>query len=193
MKAVKDEITNLMEEAEQLSDVKEDLFNVKSDLNIKAVGMLLQQLVKTNDELTEISANKEYYDKDLCKTLNETVSQLVSAFSKIKAPTVTVNPNISVDLKPLQSSIDNVASTNKTLIDLISKISNGDKSNELYKLIISMVNQNNSFTGKAVEQISYKEDMAKLIEAINNSRPVVEKLKIVKDGYTTEIVPVYKK
>ena len=137
---IKEEIKALEQQAEEISNLREDVFNVKSDMTITAVGILLKKLDAGIEDLLVTTQEKDnYYDKDLCKTLKETTKELVDAFSKIQPPKVTVNSPVNIDLKPIQSIANDISKGQNDILTLLNKLNNGDKSGELYRLITAMI------------------------------------------------------
>ena len=164
---------DLEEKAEEVAEIREDILQMQSDITIGSVISLMNKLDTSIGEFLEDSVKKKYYDETLGGTIKSTIKELVSAFSKIKAPEVNVSPNISMDLSPLQASIDNMTGTTKKLSGLIEKMNNGDKSDELYRLIVAMINKQNIFTEKAVSQIDYSIPLQSISDALNKEKSEV--------------------
>lgn len=192
--AIQKRIAEFQEEAVEYDEAREDALNAKTDFSVTAIGTLMTNLKEGVEELTECAAKAEYYDKELCTTLKDTVTKLVEAFSKIKAPTVNVAPpQVNIDLSSIHSIAESISTQNKSLIGLLDKVGSGNKSDELHRMIIDMVGKQNSFLSNAFKQADYTKQFEMIIQILKDSRPIVEKIQIQKDGYNTEIIPVYKK
>jgi hypothetical protein len=193
--ALQQQIEKFQEQAVEYDEAREDALNSKTDFTVAAIGTLMTNLKEGIEELTECASQKpQYYDKELCKTLNDTVTKLVEAFSKIKAPTVNVAPpQVNIDLSSIHSIAESISTQNKSLIGLLDKVGSGNKSDELHRMIIEMVGKQNEFLRNAFKQADYTKQFDMIIQILKDSRPIVEKLHIQRNGYNTEIVPVYKK
>lgn len=155
----------------------------------KALKSLMETIKESIDLLLENQINKDYYDADLGKNISKAVENAIAAFAKVKAPVINV---AAVDLKPLQSIAGDIAKGQSNLAGLIEKMNKGDKSDELYRLIIVTNNQVKGFLEKGFEQINYTDQLSKLIEA--SKRPLLEKLTIVRGDHGKMIATAeYKK
>ena len=171
---IKEEIKALEQQAEELSNLREDVFNVKSDMTITAVGILLKKLDAGIEDLLVTTQEKDnYYDKDLCKTLKETTKELVDAFSKIQPPKVTVNSPVNIDLKPIQSIANDISKGQNDILTLLNKLNNGDKSGELYRLITAMIGRQDAIIEKAFQVVNYSPELKSIAEAINKKNSYV--------------------
>jgi hypothetical protein len=173
-------ISKLRQEAASLEVLRAKLSSDKAEFTPIALGILLEKL---EDGLQDL-IDKDAYDPKLGTKIAEAMERVLIQVSKIKPPTVTVTPNISLDLKPLQSIAGDISAQNKNLISVIEK--NNNKGDEVYRLVLSMIASQNTFIDKMITKVN---------EVEKKETKVVEKFQIVRDNYGTfkEVVPVYKK
>lgn len=191
--ALQKQIKTFQEEAEEYSEAREDALNAKTDFSVAAIGALMEKLTDGIDDLAKSRIDS---DKELCSTLKDTITNLATAFSKLKSPTVNVEaPNISVDLSPIKLIADNISSQNKSLLGLVDKINNGNKSDELYKLVVALVDKQNTFLSTALKQVDYTDKLTQLISVLGQSKPLIDEIEIIRnnDGVLKGMKPVYKK
>jgi len=187
------QISDLQKQAAELAEVKEDIFNLKADFNMNAIGVLMSKLSETVDELLEGVGKKEYYDKELAGTIKTTLTEIASKFAEIKAPIVNVNPNISVDLKPLQAIAEEVANQNKTIIMLLST-ARKDDGGVFEKQLLQLVDNNNKFIAKVFQQADYTNVLQEISTTIKEKKERIELIKVQRDehGRAETLKPVYK-
>lgn len=169
---------DLEAEFEEVMEMEDDAINTRSTMTIAAVAKLLNILSDQATDMAEIAKEKKYYDENLSSTLQETVSQLITAFSKIQAPTINVSPNLKFDITPLQTITEKISGQNTVLINLISKFNNGQNEN-LLKLITSLVERQINFLDTGFKQIDITKELGEIKTAINN-RPVEIKSTVTK-------------
>lgn len=163
-------IEGVMEKVAEAAEVNAALDRENLEVTAKVLAGLLEKLNSTVDELLDKNGSKkniEYYDKSLAENLKGALKEAVTEFAKIKAPQVTVNPNISVDLSQIKSIASVITEQNAALMGLVKKIGEGDNSQELYRLIVAMVGKNNAFLDKGIKQVNYTEDINKIVGEIN--------------------------
>jgi hypothetical protein len=166
-------------EFEQIMEMEDDAVNVKSTMTIAAVAKLLNLLNEHITDMAEIANKAEYYDPKLTTSLQDTVSKLVEAFSQIQPPTIKVTPNINIDFKPL---VDKITSSNDLMISLLNKYfsnnSNG-QNEQLYKLILSVVEKQNNFLDREFKQTDITKNLVEIKDAISN-RPTEFKSQVTR-------------
>jgi len=190
---ISEEIKKLQEEAEELSELREGVFNVKADMTVTAVGLLLEKLNDGIESLVVASVEKDnYYDKELCNTLKETTKELVTAFSKIQPPQVKVTPNINVDLNPLKNAFTDISKGQNEIISLLKRVDDGDKSGELTRLITAMIGRQNAIIEKGNNVIDHTPQLKAIADALNNKKGYNGKI-LKRDNFgrldTFEITP----
>lgn len=192
--SVKNQIDELLDEANELAEVKEDLFNAKADMTIKAVGILLEKLNDHFTDMAEIAANQKYYDENIGATIKSDIQTLITTFSQIKTPEVKFEPKINVDFRPLQNIADKISESNQTIISLLNKF-NTNPNEELQKLIVAMVGKNNAFLDKTFEKYDYTKQLQSIAEGMNKKNDRVEKIVFNRDrsNLITDGTVVYKK
>jgi len=165
---ISEEIRKLQDQAEELSELREGVFNVKADMTVTAVGKLLESLDEGIDKLVVAAVDKDnYYDKELCNTLKETTKELVTAFSKIQPPQVKVTPTINVDLNPLRNAFTEISKGQNEIISLLKRKDDGDESPELMRLVMAMIGKQNAIIEKGNQVIDYNPGLKSIAEAIN--------------------------
>lgn len=184
--SVQKQIDALLEEAEELSEVKEDLFNAKADMTITAVGMLLKTLDSHITDMGEIATKQKEYDENLILVIKGTLTQIIDAFSKMAPPQIQVNPTINMDLKALEAPISKLTATNETLIQLANKLNNNPQHETLAKLIISILEKQNNFFDKEIKQMDYTELFKGMKEGLNK-KAVEFKSEVTKYGEQNRI------
>jgi len=164
---ISEEIRKLQDQAEELSELREGVFNVKADMTVTAVGKLLESLDEGIDKLVVAAVDKDnYYDKELCNTLKETTKELVTAFSKIQPPQVKVTPTINVDLNPLRNAFTEISKGQNEIISLLKR-KDSDDSPELTRLITAMIGKQNAIIEKGNQVVDYSPQLKSIAEAIN--------------------------
>lgn len=166
---------DLEAEFDEIMEMEDDAVNVKSTMTIAAVAKLLNILNEHVMDMAEISNKAEYFDPTLTTSLQETVSKLGEAFSKMQPPIINVSPQLKFDIQPLVAKI---GEQNNTLINLISKFNTGQNDN-LYKLILSVVEKQNNFLDREFKQIDITKNLVEIKDAINN-RPTEFKSSVTK-------------
>lgn len=169
---------DLEAEFEEVMEMEDDAINTRSTMTIAAVAKLLNILSEQSTDMAEVASKAQYYDPNLTASLQSTVSQLVTAFSKIQAPTINVSPNLKFDITPLQTITEKISGQNTVLINLISKFNNGQNEN-LLKLITSLVERQINFLDTGFKQIDITKELGEIKTAINN-RPVEIKSTVTK-------------
>jgi hypothetical protein len=97
-------------------------------------------------------------------------------------------------LKPMQSIVSDISDQNRTIISLLGKINKDGKSDEISNLLISVVAKQNIIFERMVqnEKENYTDELKHIAESVK--KPVLEQLKVTKDGYGGFIfTPEYKK
>ncbi len=187
-----DYIASKRAEIKALEDLNNKVTNNKAQFSMNAVGVLLKTFQEIASDILDNQEKTEHFDKDLGNKISESISKTISEFTKIKPPTVTVNPKIEVNLQPLESIAESISGQNETIIELLKNIpqDNDDKYIvECYKLIVGMIAKNNQL----VEKVFSQSDMPKEIESKEIKKELLS-MKIQRDnfGNLKEIIPVYK-
>lgn len=193
MNELEKQIESLQKHAAELAEVKEDIFNLKVDFSMNAIGVLVTKLSDTIEELLEGVSKKDYYDKDLSGVIKTTLSEIAKTFSEIKAPTVNISPNISLDLKPLETIAEEIANQNKNIIALLGATGKDDDG-IFEKQLLQLVENNNKFIEK-VQQADYTKVLQEISNNLRKEQTVkLSSLKIQRDpvGRAETLIPVYK-
>ena len=184
-------IAKTKQELTELENLKSELSDKKVSFTPHALGLLMQTIRDGIEEMCDNQKEQKLYDDTLGKQIGDAVEKVITNFAKLKAPVVNISsPQVNVDLKPIA---DKIAENGKNMVELVEKMGNGNNSPELMRLITAVANQQLILIEKGFQQIDYKDDIGKIVSAINDSRREVVKLKLVKNGYNTELVPEYKK
>jgi hypothetical protein len=189
---LKKHIEALQAEAEEYADLQEDVLVMKTDITVSALAVLISSLKETFDDFLVNASETKSYDEGLGKTIKESIAELVTVISK--QPDINISPKISVDIQPLQSIASEISKQSSTLINLVQKLDDNDKDDELYKLILSLVTKQNAFLEREMKQIDYSNQLKSISEGVSKKN-IVEKITITYgDGNRIkEMIPVYKK
>lgn len=166
--AIKKHREELESEMEQLQEVREDVLLVKADINLAGLSKLLSTLKDGIEELNENDQKKEYYDKGLCGALKSTVTELVSAFSKIKQPVINVAAP-SIDFSQLKSIASDISGQNKVLVNLIERLNSTNDNGELYRLVTAMIGRQNAFIEKGFQAANYTDELKRIGDGLNKN------------------------
>lgn len=169
--------------------------NVAEEKSLIAMDNLSRLMTAIRDgveELLDINEKKEYYDRDLGKQIGDAVERAIVVFAKVQPPKVTVNPGINVDLTPINNLALEVSNQNKNIILLLNNIGKDGGNGydeECYRLIVSMVQKNNSFVEKIFTQSDYSKQLGEISQAIQstNEKPVPIRLEITERDYSGRI------
>lgn len=166
MKIIQTYTENLEEQARDILDIKEDIADAKAEIAIAGLLKLLKRIDKSNDEILEIQNTTEYFDKALSGELKSAIEKL----GKFEDATIEFKPTINVDLKPIATAI---SKQNDEILKFLQKLStpNGQQNEGLYNLIVSMVEKNNAFIDKGINQIDYSKQISSIAESIGK-RPM---------------------
>lgn len=180
IKEAKDKVTAVLEESERFAEAEEGLLNAKVDVTLKSISILLTELKEGFNTLFQGMAETEHFDKRLGENLTKTISEAISAFTKVNHE-IKFAPNISMDFKPLEAELSRSTAQSKSLYGLIEKFSNGTgKQEELFRLIMLLGEKQNNAFEKISNMADIRPQLASINETLNKPKATKWKGKVTK-------------
>jgi len=174
----------------ELEDLQAELANVRSIATIQTVNALVESLAEGQEQLLE----KEYYDKDLGKTIGESLKKVAESLKPVDLSEIAKSNNINQ--KAFSALVLEVSNQNKALLKSISELSKDSKDDSKYqsviKEVLSVVKRSNELISKGMEQIDYSKEFKKISDELVNiaKRPTAWTHDIFRNpnGRVTQIV-----
>lgn len=142
-----------------------DDFDVKGEIDadnlsqsVSALGGLMSELKEVNAKL----ASKDFFDKDLSKSLGEQITKALKDISKLSQQT-------PVDLSPI---LKEISQQNRNILDILGKLQTpaGTDNSELLKSILASVAKGNELLA---DNVDYSKQFEAIREAIAQAKPEV--------------------
>lgn len=133
-------------EMEALKKIVEPLTDALSELSI------------TISDFNKVDKNEqkpEYFDKELSKSVTDSIDKVFALLQKFK------QPNITVDLSPINALASEIKKGNDSLISLVGKLNNNG-SPELERLLKAVANSQTIL----VEKMQKQTDIAPILQGI---------------------------
>lgn len=133
------------------------------------LSRLVESIRDYFEESLDSESKKQYFDKELGKTLSDAIEKSFSKLSEAKPAQVSVKPTINLDLNPIQSIASDISRQNKAIIEVLDKLKsggNGSETTELYKMCMSMVSKTNSLVERIYNEKDYSVQLSSIAESL---------------------------
>lgn len=150
----------LMELEKDIDESKAVIAGKKADISLAVVIKLLKDVKSTFDDMIEQQHGTKHFDE----ALGSKLASAIEGLSRIQ-PRVEFNPHILVDVKPIAGQIKD---QNDRILELLGKMTDqqAQTNDPLYQIIRAMVERNNAFIEKQIQQYDYTKEFKAIAEAI---------------------------
>jgi len=122
-----------VDELLEIDDLRDELAGMRSQYAIGSIATLIETLQEALDQATETESKKVFYDKDLGKSISESLTKVIGALNKEKT-----------DLSPL---VNVIAKQNELIQAMLSKKpeNNDAKYQALLEMTLGIISKNTEF------------------------------------------------
>lgn len=141
------------EEFMELEDLQGELANLRSIATVQTINTLVETLIEGQEKAEE----KEYYDKDLGKTIGESLKKVAESLKPVDLSEIAKSNN--VNQKAFSALANEISLQNRSLLKALSDLAKESKDDSKYqsviKEVLSVVKRSNELISKGMAQVDY--------------------------------------